>query len=94
VKRSNYEAPHYATPISAEVRELVDLYLHSPNTPPWCGSQLKHRDNLPYLTLPYLTFTSYMQFNPAFLHVLPFLLKYSPQHPQHLCLRLCSSLSV
>jgi hypothetical protein len=22
----------------------VELYLHSPNTP-WCGAQLKHRDN-------------------------------------------------
>jgi hypothetical protein len=23
----------------------VELYFHSPNTPSWCGSQLKHRDN-------------------------------------------------
>jgi hypothetical protein len=23
----------------------VELYLHSPNTPSWCGAQLKHRDN-------------------------------------------------
>jgi hypothetical protein len=23
----------------------VELYLHSPNTPPWCGTQLKHRDD-------------------------------------------------
>jgi len=32
----------------------MDLYLHSPNTPSWCGAQLKHRDDftLPYLTLP------------------------------------------
>jgi enoyl-CoA hydratase/carnithine racemase len=31
----------------------VELYLHSPNTPPWRGAQLKHRDNF---TLP-LPFT-------------------------------------
>jgi hypothetical protein len=37
-------------PSSAEVKEWVELYLHSPNTPPWCGAQLKHRDNF---TLPY-----------------------------------------
>jgi hypothetical protein len=23
----------------------VELYFHSPNTPSWCGAQLKHRDN-------------------------------------------------
>jgi hypothetical protein len=30
----------------------VQLYLHSPNTPPWRDAQLKHRDNF--------TFTFYM----------------------------------
>jgi hypothetical protein len=28
-------------PSSAEVKECVELYLHSPNTPPWRGAQLK-----------------------------------------------------
>jgi hypothetical protein len=26
----------------------VELYLHSPNTPSWCGVQLKHRDNFTF----------------------------------------------
>jgi hypothetical protein len=30
-------------PSSAEVKEWVELYLHSPNTPSWRGAQLKHR---------------------------------------------------
>jgi hypothetical protein len=33
------------TPSSAEVKECVELYLHSPNTPSWRGAQLKHRGN-------------------------------------------------
>jgi hypothetical protein len=27
----------------------MDLYLHSPNTPPWRGSKLKHRDNFTFI---------------------------------------------
>jgi hypothetical protein len=42
----------------AEVKELVQLYLHSPNTPPWHGAQLKHRDNFT-LPLPLLRFILY-----------------------------------
>jgi hypothetical protein len=26
----------------------VALYIHSPNTPPWCVAQLKHRDNFTF----------------------------------------------
>jgi hypothetical protein len=26
----------------------VELYLHSPNTPPWRGAQLKHRGNFTF----------------------------------------------
>jgi hypothetical protein len=26
----------------------VELYLHSPNTPSWRGTQLKHRDNFTF----------------------------------------------
>jgi hypothetical protein len=44
-------------PSSAEVKECVELYLHSPNTPSWRGAQLKisHRDNF--------TFTLFINMN-------------------------------
>jgi hypothetical protein len=35
-------------PSSAEVKECVEQYLHSPNMPSWCGAQLKHRDNFTF----------------------------------------------
>jgi hypothetical protein len=40
VKRPECEANH-SPPCSAEVKECVELYLHSPNTPLRCGVQLK-----------------------------------------------------
>jgi hypothetical protein len=40
MKRIGREADHLP-PSSAEVKECVDLYLHSPNTPSWRGAQLK-----------------------------------------------------
>jgi hypothetical protein len=42
VKRSGCEADH-TPPYSAEVKEWVELYLHSSNTPSWRGAQLKKR---------------------------------------------------
>jgi hypothetical protein len=48
VKRPGREANHLP-PSSAEVKEWVELYLHSPNTATWRGAQLKHRNNF---TLP------------------------------------------
>jgi hypothetical protein len=36
---SGCEADH-SPPSSAEVKEWVELYLHSPNTPSWRGAQL------------------------------------------------------
>jgi len=36
----------------------VALYLHSPNTPSWHGTQLKHRDNFTFY-LPPITEKSY-----------------------------------
>jgi hypothetical protein len=42
VKRPVCEA-HHSSPYSAEVKELVELYLHSPNIPSWRGTQLKAR---------------------------------------------------
>jgi hypothetical protein len=45
-KRERREADH-SPPSSADVKEWVELYLHSPNTPPWCD-QLKRRDNFTF----------------------------------------------
>jgi hypothetical protein len=49
VKRPGYEADH-SPPSSAEVKECVELYLQSPNTPSWRGAQLKekHRNNFTF----------------------------------------------
>jgi hypothetical protein len=42
----------HSPPSSAEFKEWVELYLHSPNPPSWRGARLKHRDNF--------TFTFYL----------------------------------
>jgi hypothetical protein len=34
--------------LNAEVKECVELYLHSPDRPSWHGAQLKHRVNFIY----------------------------------------------
>jgi hypothetical protein len=49
VKRPDRETDH-SPPSSAEVRECVELYLHSPDKPSWRGAQLKkkHRDNFTF----------------------------------------------
>jgi hypothetical protein len=49
VKRPGRETDH-SPPSSAEVKEWVELYLHSPNMPSWRGAQLKHRDNFTFYT--------------------------------------------
>jgi hypothetical protein len=42
---SGHEVDH-SPPSGAEVKEWVELYLHSPNTPSWRGAQLgEHRDS-------------------------------------------------
>jgi hypothetical protein len=41
VKQLGHEADH-SPPSSTEVKECVELYLQLPNTPSWCGPQLKH----------------------------------------------------
>jgi hypothetical protein len=38
----------YSPPLSAEVKEWVELYLHSPHTPSWRGAQGEHRDNFTF----------------------------------------------
>jgi hypothetical protein len=47
VKRPGREADH-SPPSSAEVKEWVELYLHSTNKPSWRGAQLKHRDKFTF----------------------------------------------
>jgi hypothetical protein len=48
-------ADDHSAPSSAEIKEWVELYLHSPNTLSWHGAQLgEHRGNF-YLYL-YLIF--------------------------------------
>jgi hypothetical protein len=47
VKRPGREADH-SPPPSADVKEWVELYLHSPSTPPWRGAKLNHRDNFTF----------------------------------------------
>jgi hypothetical protein len=49
VKRPGYEAEH-SPPSGAEVKEYVELYLHSSNTPSWCDAQSKrHRHNFTFI---------------------------------------------
>jgi hypothetical protein len=43
-KATEREADH-SPPSSAEIKECVELYLHSPSTPSWLGALSKHRDN-------------------------------------------------
>jgi hypothetical protein len=47
VKRLEREADH-SPQSSAEVKECVELYFHSPNPPSGRGAQLKHRDNFTF----------------------------------------------
>jgi hypothetical protein len=47
VKRLGPETDH-SPRSSAEVKEWVELYVDSPNTPSWRGAQLKHRDNFTF----------------------------------------------
>jgi hypothetical protein len=47
---SGREADH-SPPSSAEVKEWVELYLHSPSMPSWRGAQLGGAQGQFYLTL-------------------------------------------
>jgi hypothetical protein len=55
VNRPGREAGN-SPPSNSEVKELVELYLHSPNTPSWRGAQLKHRDNFTFSFYPHKLF--------------------------------------
>jgi hypothetical protein len=58
----NYDEADQSPPSSAEVKQCMELYFHSPNTPSWRGAELKkHRDTFTFtftFTLPYLTLTN------------------------------------
>jgi hypothetical protein len=47
---SGREADH-SPPSSVEVKEWVELYLHSPNTPSWRGAQLRGAQGQLFLLL-------------------------------------------
>jgi hypothetical protein len=47
VNRPGREADH-SPPSSAEVKQWVERYFHSPNTPSWRGAQLNHADNFTF----------------------------------------------
>jgi hypothetical protein len=48
VKRPGREVDHLP-PSSVEVKECVELYLHSPNMPSWRGAQFKKNTGTVYL---------------------------------------------
>jgi hypothetical protein len=54
IKRPGREASH-SSPSSAEVKECVELYLHSPNTFSWRGVQLKAQGQLYFYLYLYLS---------------------------------------
>jgi hypothetical protein len=48
IKRPGREADH-SPPSSAEAKDWVELYLHSPNTPSWRGVRLKKVQGRPFI---------------------------------------------
>jgi hypothetical protein len=68
VKRPGREADH-SPPSSAEVKEWVELYLHSFNTPSWRGAQFEKTQGQLYLYRLPFTFT----LNDSFLCVASFI---------------------
>jgi hypothetical protein len=52
VKRAGREADH-SLPSSAKIKECVELYFQSPNTPPWRGAQLKKKSTGTTLPVPF-----------------------------------------
>jgi hypothetical protein len=60
VKQPGREADH-SPPSSTEVKECVELYLHSPNTLSWRDAQLKHRDNFNFTFILHVPFSKLLQ---------------------------------
>jgi hypothetical protein len=54
IKRPGREADHSPTS-TAQVKEWLELYLHSPNTPSWSGAQLKEKAHRQLYVYLYLT---------------------------------------
>jgi hypothetical protein len=65
VKRPGREAGH-SSPSSAEFKEWVELYLHSPNAPSWRGAQLKHRDKFTFNFYLYRILKKYFSVGSSF----------------------------
>jgi hypothetical protein len=61
VKRPGRESDH-SPPSGAEVKEWVELYHHSPNTPSWRGAQLKAQGQLYLYLLLYVSIELQNQF--------------------------------
>jgi len=53
VKGPRREADHSHSS-SANVKEYVALYFHSPNMPSWRSAQIKHRDNFTFYILIFI----------------------------------------
>jgi hypothetical protein len=51
IKQPRHVADH-SPPSSAKAKEWVELYIHSPSTPSWCGAYLKHMDDFTFTFLP------------------------------------------
>jgi hypothetical protein len=69
------EADH-SLPSSAEVKEWVELYIHSPNTPSWRGAQLKDTEDCSEL-ISDLSSSCYICELCNFLFLLPFNLAFN-----------------
>jgi hypothetical protein len=50
VKRTEREVDH-SLPSRPEIKECVELYYHSLDTPSWRGAHLKHKDNFTFIFL-------------------------------------------
>jgi hypothetical protein len=66
VKLPGREADH-SLPSIAEVKEYVELYLHSPSTPSWNGAQLKNT-GIPLLCCSYFVTKSIVILTSDFTH--------------------------
>jgi len=70
VKRPGREADHLPSS-NAEIKECVELYLHSPNTPSWHGTRLKHEENLTFTcTFTFIIYSSITVYPSVFFAIL------------------------
>jgi len=57
-KQPRHEAD-YSPPSSYDVKECVELYIHSLYTPTWRGAQLKHRNNFTFILYYIASYITY-----------------------------------